>query len=966
MGLLDDRVPPLDLAAEVELPLDSHALADYGRVLYWSFFFPQALSAYVVEAYRSGEERRPPNRVVHWMVWALLQYHIPHLAQPPSQHYNQQPHRPAVTAWLQWFDANPRQCALLSISLSLLWMAPLILAALLWGATGLVRWLSASAPAINWSNVVFHVLFVLALSTLVFLLSFLRDPERLSPETFAVSNASVVTASLAAFVLLAELVSPPWLISTPRSLLLTGLVWGGTAGLLLGIPFSLITAYQGSDTLTYAPRYALIVTGFLLTASIAWLLFSSLLFSLGLAVASTLFFSFAGLRLLGWINSSSNFSPPSQVEHWHISRVTPLPIAGLRKRLTKWLEHDWETGYHNAVQLLQYTAQWDVVTDCLNEVLASAPREKVVARMTKIAEIPFWEDGRRQELLFYLTAQMVRLPYWRPFLVLPSRRLPDREKQLRSDKPYRALAATFWHFYNGNPHKARGSCARFRFYPNGDELHQIASLLTQICKTTDVPKAAPLSYRRPPKPLQPGSWVAIAGFSDAARYSRLCQLTREELCDKRRFFFAQMQQSLEQIIDGADLAHPAANGSVPYPPSLRRLIQRTAEHWRDTLQLDPPAYKRDRPGDNPYVFANPANGALLSGRTDELNVLQNAWIHPQQLQPVLIYGPRGMGKTALLLQANRKFGSKLCIANIDLANLDTSATCDEGFLYTLCRAIETVAHVAPPAREQIHQEPFASFTQYLQQTIEQLAGRRLVIALDNYQELRRLNNRGHLSHNFPALLREASNRVPLCIFAFVGPNVPSDMDCPPLFAFAADLVRIRISYFSPEETAQLLNRVAATHPLYFPQQTCDYIYAETFGHPYLVQLLGHWLVRVRNQQLAAGNEVVPFFRFQDVQHLLHLQQFTDQSAQLFAALWNDVQRTTPASAPVLRVLARYSSGARADRLANALNASGSSNRQWTEAAIRQVLEDIAPYDVVQHHRSNDTWRIPVGGLRRWI
>ena len=40
-------IPPLTLAANVEAPLSPTAWRDYGKLLYWIFFFPQAIRDYV-------------------------------------------------------------------------------------------------------------------------------------------------------------------------------------------------------------------------------------------------------------------------------------------------------------------------------------------------------------------------------------------------------------------------------------------------------------------------------------------------------------------------------------------------------------------------------------------------------------------------------------------------------------------------------------------------------------------------------------------------------------------------------------------------------------------------------------------------------------------------------------------------------------------------------------------------------
>ncbi len=76
----------------------------------------------------------------------------------------------------------------------------------------------------------------------------------------------------------------------------------------------------------------------------------------------------------------------------HLPRITPLPLPPLKKKLEIWLQEDWEKGVHNLNQLLAFSLQFIPVIEALNAALERMPPERLLPAVAELARDPYdWD-----------------------------------------------------------------------------------------------------------------------------------------------------------------------------------------------------------------------------------------------------------------------------------------------------------------------------------------------------------------------------------------------------------------------------------------------------------------------------------------------------------------------------------------------------------------------------------------------
>ncbi|MCP4214240.1 MAG: AAA family ATPase [bacterium] len=69
------------------------------------------------------------------------------------------------------------------------------------------------------------------------------------------------------------------------------------------------------------------------------------------------------------------------------SRVVFLPVPGLQKQMEKWLAVDWDTGLYNINQLLSYTMQFIPLVKAVNKNLSHTPENFLLSKVAVLADM---------------------------------------------------------------------------------------------------------------------------------------------------------------------------------------------------------------------------------------------------------------------------------------------------------------------------------------------------------------------------------------------------------------------------------------------------------------------------------------------------------------------------------------------------------------------------------------------------
>jgi hypothetical protein len=244
------------------------------------------------------------------------------------------------------------------------------------------------------------------------------------------------------------------------------------------------------------------------------------------------------------------------------------------------------------------------------------------------------------------------------------------------------------------------------------------------------------------------------------------------------------------------------NNKDSLPNAERDLIVNIAETWQEALlnvagELG--EISITKPVRNPYVVGDPVVGNLFVGREDVMRQLEELWVTGNQLQSVVIFGHRRMGKTSILLNAANCLGSGVKVAYV---NLQRSAAQGVGeVLMAISDAISEVVNLPPPNDDDLLKLPYRNFERYLKQVVEMLnvetrhgaSLQGLIIALDEFEKIEELIEAGKIPPDFLGFLRGLVQMSPKVAFAFAGLHTLEEMTADyfqPFFASVLYHVRL--------------------------------------------------------------------------------------------------------------------------------------------------------------------------------
>jgi len=269
---------------------------------------------------------------------------------------------------------------------------------------------------------------------------------------------------------------------------------------------------------------------------------------------------------------------------WRASRVVFLPLPGIQRRLEAWLAQDWPTGVHNANQLLAYTLQFIPGVRAVNAGLARLPRGQLLAAVAELARQPFdWDlvhfgsaslrNRMWNEALsgFFIVPRRLRRRWQARFPVGP-----------RLDTPARAACAGFWYLHEGEPAKAAEAFAVVRSLPGGEELYLIAASLAAALKTEDSAAAgqwlevsAGLAELSAPH-LRPATLRTLHRLREVAAEADRAMHAASPLI--RSSATGRAVTALTQLLADID----AYTGETcPQPEAA--IVKKVADRWRDVL-----------------------------------------------------------------------------------------------------------------------------------------------------------------------------------------------------------------------------------------------------------------------------------------------------------------------------------------------------------------------------------------------
>nr|WP_293110010.1 AAA-like domain-containing protein [Okeania sp. SIO2F4] len=635
-----------------------------------------------------------------------------------------------------------------------------------------------------------------------------------------------------------------------------------------------------------------------------------------------------------------------QNRSWFLPIITPIPLPLLTTRLKFWLRKDWQLGLENINQLLRYSLQFVPVVNAINQVLAEIPSEQMIYRISQLAENPYdWN------LVKFASASLVeelKLEFFRGLDIFSLSIVLSAPT--RSNTPSRAIAAGFWYLYEQEPEKATAAFEKVRSLLYGEEMFLLAQTLTQFRLATSPYTIVEIQIPNfPPEPhLRPTTWEALKGLGRVVEDTQL--ILKATSKSAPAFALARAIGQLKEILDNADAL----------PQSERGLIVRIAQTWQKALEsiaTNVEDTSITEPIENPYVIGDPVEGYLFVGCEDIMRQLKELWVMNSQLQSVVLFGHRRMGKTSILRNVAKSSGADVQVVYVNLQGLGAiSQGMGEVFL-AISDEISDTINLPPPETDELLRLPQRTFKFYLKQATQKLENKGLIIALDEFETIEELINAQQLPPNFMAVLRGFVQMSPKIAFAFAGLHTLEEMTEDYFQPFFASVIPIRVGFLNRPTTRQLLANPNPDFLLTYQAEAMDRIYDLTSGQPYLVQLLGFLLVRRYNEQtFEEGKPREPIFTVADVDAIIEKNELFQNGRYYFTGVWGQAGQDAPGQQDILKALAQYRGGC-----------SHAILQQLTgldEAIINDALDTLFRHDVIVATEGNLKFAVEL--FRRWV
>ncbi len=686
-------------------------------------------------------------------------------------------------------------------------------------------------------------------------------------------------------------------------------------------------------------------------------------------IALGILLSIANSRLEVWLAVVfSRFSSTYRLKLF--GPVTAIPLPNLTQQISIWLRHDWIQAVSNVNELLAYTRQFTPVAKAVNKSLSKLPDDVLVLRLSQLAENPYnWNIVR------YASAPLHTAGYTAVLDGLFPRMQIDRSKfstlnrflalfefawrqmvsyygsRLRLDTPARAVAAGFWLLYEGQPRKAAEAFAQVQNLPHGAEMYQLATCLSLASTAEQLNDDLLVNGLTIPTSslLRSDTWAAISRLRSVVDDGQIIYQSYSR--SARSLALNRALGKLTEIIQEIDCV----------PQAERKLVASIAESWQKKLlaiATDIGEITHTQPVHNPYVAGDPVEGNLFVGRGEVIKQLEELWLMRNQLQSVVLYGHRRMGKTSILKNLSNSLGNNIQVVYVNLLNLGAVSEGAGEVLITLSDAISHQLSINPPDDEALLRLPYPTFRRFIQTINQKLKGDQgLIIALDEFERIEELIRANQLSSDFLGFLRGLLQEHPKIAFAFAGLHTLEEMTEDYFNPLFASILPIRIGFFTIGETRELLANPAEDFTLDYTPETLNEIYRLTAGQPYLTQLIGFQLVRHYNHQVfEQGQERSSIFTPEDLTAVIHRSGFFAKGRYYFTGVWNQAAQDTPGQQAILKVLAEDTEGRTVSEIRR--------KSGLAVEAIAPALTTLKRHDVVSE--TEGKWKIIVPLFRQWV
>lgn len=256
------------------------------------------------------------------------------------------------------------------------------------------------------------------------------------------------------------------------------------------------------------------------------------------------------------------------------------------------------------------------------------------------------------------------------------------------------------------------------------------------------------------------------------------------------------------------------------------------------------------------------------------------------------------------------------------------------------------------------ERPYLSFTRFLKRLDPVRAGRRLIIAIDEFEKLETQIEAGHLTPDLFEFWRGTFTTFPWFVLAFAGLYSLEERRHDYWHPLFGSVTGIRVSFLSPEAARRLIIEPSPDFDLDYDAAAIERIIALTNGQPFLVQLIGHTLVsRFNRLSFEEGREQARRFEREDVEQVIAAPEFFRDGEAYFSGVWNQAERgQATGQLQVLRTLAPHPEGFTREQLVAATG--------LPDTELEAVLKPLVRHDVIALNGTH--YHFTVELMRRWV
>lgn len=902
-----NNVPRLDLSPRLKRTLSLWNPLDYLRLLYWVFFFPQAIR------------------------WYVEQFGNPKYS-----------YKKGSGTWKKFREAlreDPIISRLLVQAFALMCIPAVSIS---WG-------LSAVGVPINWSSVISGMAGGVGIGVFIGVL-FVAD------EDVAGGITSFVAIGVAGVVALCIIFSVG-----------SGMTQGVVAGIALGSAIGTVSGSAGGVPIGLARVFVFYVgLGFVGGFHFYIKAEATGIDAISIAFIITVFLFL--LRLLDYMLSSIlslfTFNPNHRFRFPLMGRLVYLPLPGLQKRLAEWLHQDWTVGVYNANQFLAFSLQYTPLIKAVNTVMSQSPPDTLLKKVSILADRPYdWK------LLQFGSADLNKtiekesiLSILGPLLLF--KKFKNKIKlaaDIRIDTFPRAACAGFWYWHKREAAQAVEAFARVREIAHGEELYNSALALQKGLEISDSlhifsweEETHWLDTLKEPG-LRPGTIKALRILRSAAGEARTALRSHSLL---------HRSTAVNRAVDS--LSNLVETGGQDCPEPEWPLVQDIARKWLDLFQTLGGQVGKEvlrTPIRNPYIgFSGlPISDESFAGREDILRKIETRWAEDTPLPALFLYGHRRMGKTSILKNLEKTASPSSIYVYLNMQDT-TLITHTSQFFLDMANALNTAAQkigpdVCTPPQKQDYTD-LGTARQALNSLLNSIRDRitppqRIILALDEFEYIEKGINEKKIDPGLLDYLRAINQDYPWLGLIFAGLHTLDEMGRDYRAAFFGQAEALRVSFLTYDETLRLITQPHPDFALEYDDSLIDEIYRLTHGQPYLVQRICWELVNRWNDRFLKEGENTPrTLVLEDLPPIL-TADFFQAADYYFSGVWSNITK------PEQTLLGIMSRGENTLRIRKELAAAA-----HQDESVEKAIELLLCHDVIVEDEKG--LRFASELMRRWV